>query len=84
MATSDKANCVIPGQMLGDIDTYTAGPGTYIKLQHIYASVVGVKLIVEVPCGVCVRKCTVSICVCVRKCTVSICVRVRMCLCVCV
>lgn len=43
----DKANCVIPGQRLGHIENFTAGPGTYVRKQHIYASVVGVKTFKE-------------------------------------
>jgi len=42
--TSDRKQCVIPGQRLGHVDSYVAGPGTYIRRQHIYASVVGFKM----------------------------------------
>ena len=42
MATS-VADAVVPGQRLGHIQEYTAGPGTYSHQDFLYASVVGLK-----------------------------------------
>jgi len=36
---------VSPGQRLGHADDFTSGKGTYIRFQHIYASIVGIKQI---------------------------------------
>ncbi|GJJ70590.1 exosome complex component CSL4 [Entomortierella parvispora] len=37
------ADAVVPGQRLGHIQEYTAGPGTYSHQDFLYASVVGLK-----------------------------------------
>ena len=38
---------VIPGERLGSTEEYDAGPGSYSRQGYIYASLVGVKKIVE-------------------------------------
>jgi hypothetical protein len=41
------ANAVVPGQRLGHVQEYSAGPGTYSHQDFLYASVVGIKKIIE-------------------------------------
>lgn len=41
------ANAVVPGQRLGHVQEYSAGSGTYSHQDFLYASVVGIKKIIE-------------------------------------
>jgi len=40
-------NAVVPGQRLGHVQEYNAGAGTYSHQDFLYASVVGIKKILE-------------------------------------
>jgi len=43
---NDATTYVCPGQRLGHIEDFIPGEGTYVRKQHIHASVVGVKVII--------------------------------------
>jgi len=47
MDVEQVTECVLPGQRLGHSGDFLPGQGTYVRKQHIYASVVGFKQIDE-------------------------------------
>ena len=48
MEDEQQIEFVSPGQRLGHyVEEYASGPGTYVRDQQIYSSLVGIKQIIE-------------------------------------